>query len=58
MSKTVMTTGASSGFGLLTTKTLLKEGHKVVGTMRDVTGRNKDVATELGGWVLRLSKWT
>jgi len=44
MVKTVFITGVNSGFGLLTTKTLLKNGHTVIGTMRDIDGRNSDSA--------------
>lgn len=44
MSKTVLITGTSAGFGKLMTETLLKNGHKVVATMRDVDGRNKENA--------------
>ena len=35
MSK-ILITGASGDFGILTTKTLLNQGHSVVGTMRNV----------------------
>ena len=47
MSKKVLITGASSGFGKLTALSLLKNGHQVAGTMRTVTGRNEEVANEL-----------
>ncbi|MFO1528093.1 MAG: SDR family oxidoreductase [Turneriella sp.] len=45
--KKIMITGAGGGFGLLITKALLEAGHIVVGTMRDVSGRNKDNTTKL-----------
>jgi len=45
--KKIMITGAGGGFGLLITKALLEAGHTVVGTMRDVSGRNKDNTTKL-----------
>lgn len=43
----ILVTGASSGFGKLTTLTLLNNGHTVVGSMRGVDGKNKGVAEEL-----------
>jgi NAD(P)-dependent dehydrogenase (short-subunit alcohol dehydrogenase family) len=47
MSSKVIITGASAGFGKLTTITLLEKGHHVTATMRGIDGRNKDVAQEL-----------
>jgi len=47
MSKNVIITGTSGGFGALTVKALLKDGHQVVATMRNVDSRNKDKAAEL-----------
>jgi NAD(P)-dependent dehydrogenase (short-subunit alcohol dehydrogenase family) len=47
MSKRILITGASGGFGKLTTLTLLKEGHKVAASMRNVQTQNKEVAAEL-----------
>ncbi|MEM1406427.1 MAG: SDR family oxidoreductase [Bacteroidota bacterium] len=49
MSKKVLITGASGGFGALSVKTLLKEGHKVAATMRNSTSKNKGIADELSG---------
>jgi len=46
-SANVLMTGSSSGFGLLTTKTLCDRGHTVFATMRDPDGRNAAVAREL-----------
>lgn len=47
MSKTILITGTSSGFGKLMTEIFLKDGQKVIATMRDKDGRNKDAAVEL-----------
>ncbi|SCK12050.1 NADP-dependent 3-hydroxy acid dehydrogenase YdfG [Variovorax sp. HW608] len=40
MSKVILITGASSGFGRLTAEALARAGHTVYGSMRDVAGRN------------------
>jgi NAD(P)-dependent dehydrogenase (short-subunit alcohol dehydrogenase family) len=47
MSKTILVTGTSSGFGKLTAITLAKEGHSVIAGMRGVNGKNAEVANEL-----------
>ena len=47
MSKNVLITGCSSGFGLDAAKTLAKKGHQVFATMRAVDGRNAPQAQEL-----------
>ncbi|MEM7103999.1 MAG: SDR family oxidoreductase [Bacteroidota bacterium] len=46
MSKRILITGASRGFGKLTVDTLLEAGHQVAASMRDPNGRNKAVADE------------
>lgn len=43
----ILITGAAGGFGSLTIKQLISEGHLVVGTARDISGRNKTKAAEL-----------
>jgi NAD(P)-dependent dehydrogenase (short-subunit alcohol dehydrogenase family) len=47
MSKKVLLTGASGGFGVLTVKKLLANGHTVAAAMRNVDTKNKEIATEL-----------
>jgi NAD(P)-dependent dehydrogenase (short-subunit alcohol dehydrogenase family) len=47
MSKKILMTGASGGFGVLTVRKLIEKGHKVAAAMRDVAGRNKNTAEEL-----------
>lgn len=47
MSKKVLITGCSSGFGLDAAKALAKKGHHVYATMRAMEGRNAPSAREL-----------
>ncbi|MCU1650903.1 MAG: oxidoreductase [Pseudonocardia sp.] len=44
MSKTILISGVSSGFGALTARLLADAGHTVYAGMRDVTGRNAEAA--------------
>lgn len=46
MSKTILISGASSGFGALTARALADAGHTVYAGMRDVAGRNVAAAAE------------
>ena len=46
MSK-VLITGANGGFGVLTVKTLLSQGHSVVASIRNAESKNKAIADEL-----------
>ena len=47
MSQRILITGASSGFGKLTSHTLLKKGKTVVASMRNAKGKNQQAAEEL-----------
>ena len=47
MSKTILITGASSGFGRLTAETLAKSGYKVFAGFRSLSGSRKQVADEM-----------
>lgn len=46
----ILVTGANGGFGKLTVASLNKNGHTVVASMRDMSGRNKKAADELIGF--------
>ena len=47
--KVIVITGSSTGFGKLTSENLAAAGHTVYATMRNTTGKNKEVAEELAG---------
>ena len=47
MAKTILITGASSGFGRLTAETLSNSGHKVFAGFHSLDGPKKQVASEL-----------
>ncbi len=45
--KVVFITGSNSGFGRLTAETLARQGYSVYGSMRDTTGKNAALASEI-----------
>ncbi len=47
MSKVILITGASTGFGRESAETLAKAGHKVFASMRDISGKNRSYADAL-----------
>ena len=48
MKKVILITGSSTGFGALMVKTFAREGHTVIATMRNVSGKNATFAQTLG----------
>jgi NADP-dependent 3-hydroxy acid dehydrogenase YdfG len=41
MSKVILITGSSAGFGRDTTETLARAGYRVFASIRDIAGRNQ-----------------
>jgi NADP-dependent 3-hydroxy acid dehydrogenase YdfG len=56
MSKAILVTGASSGFGRLTAEKLAGSGHKVFAGFRSVDGAKKQVADELASKNIKVLK--
>lgn len=50
MSQIILVTGASSGFGLMTSKELAQAGHIVYASMRETQGRNAPRVAEIAQW--------
>jgi NAD(P)-dependent dehydrogenase (short-subunit alcohol dehydrogenase family) len=50
MSKVIIVTGASSGFGALAARALAQAGHTVFASMRDTQGRNAPQVEALASW--------
>ena len=50
MSKIILVTGASSGFGRLTAEALARAGHTVYASMRDTTGRNAGTVGDIAAF--------
>jgi NAD(P)-dependent dehydrogenase (short-subunit alcohol dehydrogenase family) len=53
MSKTVIVTGASSGFGAMSARELVDAGHTVYAGMRDIDGRNTQPAADARNYKAR-----
>ena len=51
MSRTIVVTGCSTGFGRIVSEQLARGGDRVYATMRGVDGKNSEVAAELRGLV-------
>jgi NAD(P)-dependent dehydrogenase (short-subunit alcohol dehydrogenase family) len=50
MSKNILITGASSGFGALTARALADAGHTTFASMRDIAGRNAKAAADAAAY--------
>jgi len=47
MTRTILITGTSSGFGRVTAERLVRDGYRVFASMRDIAGRNRSHADAL-----------
>jgi NAD(P)-dependent dehydrogenase (short-subunit alcohol dehydrogenase family) len=47
MNSVILITGASSGFGALTARSLARAGHIVYASMREIAGRNAQQVEEV-----------
>src|SRR6516164_4573241 len=56
MSKTILITGASTGFGRDTAETLARAGHTVFASMRDPRGKNREHAQALSKQGIQVSE--
>ena len=56
MSKTILITGASTGFGRDTAETLARAGHTVFASMRDPQGKNREHARALSKQGIQVSE--
>ncbi len=50
MKSVILVTGASSGFGRLTSEALAQAGHTVYASMRDTAGRNAGNVAEIAAF--------
>ena len=54
MTRTILITGTSSGFGRETAERLARDGYRVFAAMRDIAGRNRSHADALRSQKIRV----